>query len=240
MRQLLSTLCDFVFPRLCGVCAERLREGELLLCPLCAGQIEEPRLPLCPICGRENAPTSSPPPCDQCPAGEVFFDYARAASTFAGPAKVVVEKLKYSGRPEYASLMALRISRIYSRDLVLKPPDVIAPVPLFPARQRERGFNQSAAIASCLSRLVGIATAPGILKRIRATPSQTRLSRRQRRENVHGAFAAASPEQIRGRRILLVDDVYTTGSTLNECARALRLAGADGVFCLAFARARLV
>ena len=114
---------------------------------------------------------------------------------------------------------------------------LLVPVPLYPDRERERGFNQAALLAERLGRLWGVAVAANALERTAATPAQTGLSGEERRRNVRGAFAVPRPARVAGRRVLLVDDVLTTGATADACARALRRAGAAEVGVLTVARA---
>jgi ComF family protein len=114
--------------------------------------------------------------------------------------------------------------------------DAVVPVPLHPRRLRQRGFNQSLLLAAWVSRSVERPLWPDALQRIRWTESQITLDRAQRRSNVRGAFRVRRPGQVAGRRVLLVDDVYTTGATANECARVLRRAGAEEVYVVTLAR----
>jgi ComF family protein len=116
------------------------------------------------------------------------------------------------------------------------PVDVIVPVPLHPARLRRRGYNQAALLARELGRRVGLPVEERALQRVRATRSQMRLSAADRRRNVQGAFRCADG-RVRGRRVLLLDDVCTTGATLEACADALRAGGAESVWALTLARA---
>jgi len=120
------------------------------------------------------------------------------------------------------------------------PPPVVIPVPLHASKLRQRGFNQSELIArAALKRGIGAGTLPltvSVLERSRPTESQTGLTRHQRRENVRGAFRVVRPDEIAGRDILLVDDVFTTGTTVSECARVLRRAGANSVWVATVAR----
>jgi ComF family protein len=118
--------------------------------------------------------------------------------------------------------------------------DALVPVPLHPARRRERGYNQAELLAKAMAAETGFPIIAHELRRIRATPSQTKLDRHARAENVKDAFALAKDLSFTGLKILLVDDVYTTGATLNECARMLREAGAASVFALTFCRATLI
>lgn len=233
---LLRAAADFVFPRICCGCAGRVLEPGKLLCGRCAAEIVPLRVPLCPTCGRPDAAAGSPT-CDQCPDSNVFFAAARAATPFGGIAKVLVEKLKYSGCTEYAPVMAERMLAVMSEHFSSIEFDAIVPVPLFAARERERGFNQSRLLAQEIAAARGIRTDSRAVRRIRATRTQTRLSRAERADNIRGAFQAPRPEEVRGRAFLLADDVFTTGATLNECAKVLIEAGAVSVHCLAFARA---
>jgi ComF family protein len=114
--------------------------------------------------------------------------------------------------------------------------DVIVPVPLHAARQRERGFNQASLLADLLSAQTSIPSRP-LLERIRYTTTQTALDRSQRMENLHNAFRLRKKADVRGLRVLLIDDVLTTGSTLSECARVLKRAGANSVYAATAARA---
>jgi ComF family protein len=114
---------------------------------------------------------------------------------------------------------------------------ILVPVPLHARRRRERGFNQAEALASELGRLIGRPVEKRALRRVADIPPQTTMGKDDRRRNVRGAFRVARPERVRGRIVVLVDDVFTTGSTLGECARELRRAGAADVRALTVARA---
>ena len=115
--------------------------------------------------------------------------------------------------------------------------DLILPVPLHPKRLRWRGFNQALLLARQLSRAYGIATDPLVLRRIKETPPQTQLNEEERRRNVRDAFALAPGRSLEGKKILLVDDVYTSGATVNECSRTLKKSGVERVFVVTLARA---
>lgn len=197
------------------------------------------RLPLCPTCGCENAPAGHGSTCSQCPAGDPFFRAARAATAYLGVARKIVEKLKYGLREEYAPFMAARMESAVRAEFAGTPFCAIVPVPLHSVRRRERGFNQSLLLARDLGRRLCLPVADGLLKRTRATESQTRLNRNERADNIRNAFAVRTPEEAHGRMFLIVDDVYTTGATLNECARMLAGAGASGICCISFCRASL-
>jgi ComF family protein len=152
-------------------------------------------------------------------------------------AAVVVERLKYNGCNFYADFLAGMMAPVLKAEFGDPLPDVILPVPLHATRERERGYNQAALLASALGLEFGLpGVRMGALRRVRPTPSQTRLGKRERAENVRGAFAVRADSRLAGLRVPLGDDVYTTGATLNECARTLAEAGAESVDCIAFAR----
>lgn len=192
-----------------------------------------------PFCERTGAPfvhdtglTIHPDALDDPPA----FDRARAAVTFDAVARDLVHKLKYADRLDLAAPLARMMAQAGGD--VLPDADLLLPVPLHPFRLWRRRFNQAALLGRHLSRATGVPQRTDLLKRRRVTSSQTRLGKMERRENVAGAFALCgnAASVLAGRRVLLVDDVYTTGATLDACARVLRRAGVSGVDALTFAR----
>ena len=122
-------------------------------------------------------------------------------------------------------------------DWGLESPDIVLPVPLHPKRLKERGFNQSGLLAKEFSRMQGLPVSFDLLIRKNWTEPQTRLNRKERLENVKGAFSLCDASAVRGRRVLLIDDVFTTGTTLSECAKTLKKAGASEVHVLTVTRA---
>jgi ComF family protein len=194
-------------------------------------------LPVCKTCGCPDARVKNEVKCTNCPPGQVWFASARAVAVFSGVAQTLVAKLKYQHRLEYAPVIA----RAMANDFVRAggTADIIIPVPLHSTRLRERGFNQSAVLARHFAEICPLQVLEKVLIRQRPTPTQTRLKKGERRKNVAGAFVCTDPVLIQGKHVLLIDDVYTTGSTLNECAKVLRDAGAESVECLAYCRAVL-
>ena len=240
LRTFRATLADFVFPRLCPGCGERVFEEGMLICPTCRDSLVALQLPLCPTCGAPDAPFSPEDICDCCPEGEVFFTSARAVTEFAGVAKQLVERVKYNIHPEYAEWMGRRMAEVFKIEhQLVRQFHAIIPVPLHRTRARERGFNQSHLLAQEIAAATGLELMNGVLLRHVFTKTQTRMGRRARAKNIAGAFKVAQSGCIRDKTILLVDDVHTTGATLNECARVLKEAGAECVCCMSFARAVL-
>ena len=197
------------------------------------------------------ADTLAPPTCSACDVrvgrGSVFCVSCAAAVTRAGPSPVVafslyggpiataLRRLKYGDRSDLARPLGHLLRRA-ARDAALHA-DLVVPVPLHPARLAERGYNQAALLAAAAARELGAPLEARALLRTRHTSQQARLPRSGRLSNVAGAFRVRVPARVQGRRIVLVDDVATTGATIAACIAALREGGADTVTALVVARA---
>jgi ComF family protein len=213
------------------------------VCPGCAATVAPVASPLCPACGIVfQSRQGEDHLCGRCLAEPRHFDSARAFGLYQGPLMALVHQLKYRRKSALGVPLGRLLHATYAAHCGCRPPELVVPVPLHARRLRQRGFNQAHQLVRAwpqFSRRTpagGPRLARGLLLRRHATPPQTGLGRRDRRANIKGAFAVADPRPIAGRRILLVDDVMTTGATLDECARVLRAAGAAGVDCLTLAR----
>ncbi len=177
--------------------------------------------------------------CAACAGQKTLLSKSRAAVLYDASAREVVHRYKYHGRRGLARPMGIMLADAYERLLEPAASDVVVPVPLHTRRLRQRGYNQAFLLAREWARHAG-GQAPeqahDALVRIRWTRSQTGLSREERVENTRGAFVVVRPERITGKRVILVDDVYTTGATVEECARVLAKAGAKRVCALTVAR----
>ncbi len=202
------------------------------LCVACSAQLQPVTLPVCYRCGR---PWAGSKPCPQCHDSASALQGLRAAFCFEGPLRQGVHRLKYRRAGALAAPLAELMLPAY--DGLPWTPEVLVPVPLHPARQRQRGYNQAALLARELARQRGIDVDERALRRLRDTPPQMGLGAAERRRNVAGAFAGL-PGALAGRRVLLLDDVCTTGSTLEACAEGARQAGAAAVWGLVLARPR--
>ena len=178
-------------------------------------------------------PLDSEGRCSLCRSGLRAFDAAYSFGSYAGPLRTLVHLFKYHAMRPLAAPLGAYLLRSLPRDQAF---DLLVPVPLHWLRRWKRGFNQSELLGRVVSRSTGIPVC-GALRRVRSTAVQAGLSNTARRRNVSQAFRCHRPEKVRGKRILLVDDVMTTGSTATACARALKRAGAARVVLLTVARA---
>jgi ComF family protein len=203
------------------------------LCAACAGEL--PGNPIrCPRCALPLVVAA--PACGECLRSPPAFAWTRAPFRYVFPLDRLLTRFKYAGDLAAGRLLAELLGDALDDDPRLGDRDgVLVPVPMAPDRLVERGYNQALELARPLAQRLGLPLATAGLARVRATPRQAGLSARARRRNLRGAFVAA-PEMV-GRRVVLVDDVMTTGATLRECARALRRAGAMEVGVVAVARA---
>jgi ComF family protein len=230
---------DFVYPPACLACEEiddGLRHG---LCASCRDALPRIRPPACPRCGEpRRRPATGRSKCGACPRGSFAPDGAVAALRYEGIAKDLVLGLKF-GRDRLLArpLAAAVVERLRAPDVFVRP-DVIVPVPLAFRRRLSRGFNQAADVARLVARDLGVPCRTHLVRR-RATPAQSGLSRSARRRNVRGAFTPWpwAERWLRGRTVLIVDDVLTTGATVDALARALRGARPRSVWIAAAARA---
>lgn len=174
--------------------------------------------------------------CFSCSRESPFFDFARSAVRYEGALGEALRELKYNGAlwlvPDLVTFLYALVRAEYATDTF----DLVTAVPLFPSRYRERGFNQSALLGAGLARRLGIPFRERLLRRIRPTVTQTGLTAPQRAANVSGAFRIGLFSRPAGRRILLVDDVMTTGATVNACAKALKKSGAQSIHVVTVAR----
>ncbi|HEY7229602.1 MAG TPA: ComF family protein [Pseudolabrys sp.] len=227
---------DFALPQLCPSCRELLGHG-VGLCASCWSKLSliEP-----PYCARLGIPFAYDPGPGllsmEAIANPPTYDRARAAVRYDDIARSLVHSLKYGDRLDLAPMMGNWMARAGHE--LLKDADALVPVPLHWRRLWARRFNQSAALASIIATRSGVRVVPSGLRRVRATPQQVGKSKAERAENVQGAFRASAEHgaDITGRRLVLVDDVLTSGATVDACARALRRAGAAHVDVLVFAR----
>lgn len=225
----LNNCLNYVHARIsqpCLLCGARCHGA--LLCPDC--QADLPRLPTtrCPQCA---LPTPTGETCGACLKRPPHFDRCRAVYVYAYPADVLVQRLKYASELALAGFLAEQLEHEVSPHPL---PDLILPMPLHPRRLGERGFNQAVELGRRLSARLGVPMRPDACQRMRDTPAQAGLDLEERRRNLRGAFHCGT--DLKGLRVAVLDDVMTSGASLNELARAVRNAGAIGVEAWVVAR----
>ena len=225
LARLTSTAVDLLFPLHCAGCR---REGNLL-CAVCVDELPRLSPPYCSLCASPGTRS----PCRDCRESPLAVDIIRAPFLMKGAIREAVHSLKYRGvraaAPELGRLLAKFLAGQSAAG------ELLVPVPLHPRRLRSRGYNQSALLARELAKLSGLALEEGLLSRVTDAPPQAgTASRQQRWANVAGGFRCTG--EVRGKKVVLVDDVATTGSTLSAGAAALKAAGAASVWGLVLAR----
>ncbi|MDQ1334347.1 MAG: hypothetical protein QG552_1297 [Thermodesulfobacteriota bacterium] len=241
---LLRQLADIIYPPRCTVCSRFLWKGPLVretrsafFCQDCAADFHCVASPLCPICGQPfPSEVREDHLCEDCLRKRPFYEAAWAPYRYEGAILKAIQRFKYGSKSFLADALGPLLARFAEERLDGAGPVLIMPVPLHPKRLQERGFNQSLLLAKHVSRALHIDLDFLSLRRARYTPPQTSLAKRERQQNVRGAFELKNQGAVKGKTILLVDDVVTTGNTLNECARILRKGGAQTVFGLSLAR----
>jgi len=208
---------------LCGVYC-----GQQQLCTGCLRDLPAHDFPCCPVCAM---PSPQAEMCGACIKHPPCFDATLAAFTYAFPIDALLRTLKYQGQLSIAELAGESLAQsIVGRSF----PDLLVPMPLHPQRLKERGFNQATEIARIVSRRTGIPLASDVVLRVRETEPQASLPLAKRSKNMRGAFACR--QEMSGKHIALVDDVMTSGASLNELAKTLKTVGAGRVECWVAAR----
>jgi ComF family protein len=190
--------------------------------------------PYCPRCSRPFPKGSTSHLCTDCLGERLSYDWGRSAAFYQGVLAEAIQRFKYHGDIVLSGPLSWFWKKVDFEDRSF---DAIVPVPLHKSRLQQRGFNQALLLGKTLGKIHGKKVLPSILQRIRNTIPQVELDHRQRVKNVRGAFAVKNPQEIMDKRLLLVDDVLTTGATVNECARVLKKYGAREVLVLTLARA---
>ena len=223
---------DLIFPPVCIGCHDRIGRDVKLLCEPCLETISRLEEGFCDVCG---SPLDGKD-CEVCWDSRIYFDFSRSVFRFDGAIRQMIHELKYNGLLAPVEWLAEHTANYLAQNSMYKDIDVITAVPLHTVRKRERGFNQSELIARAIARRLGISYCEPI-KRRHYTESQTHLDKAERMHNLKDAFILKPQAKITGKHILLLDDVFTTGSTVNEIARVLHTAQPAQVAVITVARA---
>ena len=228
----------FLYPEVCQICgAGRATAAEGFVCPTCWRQVRFIRPPFCERCGLPyEGDITTAFECANCREVELHFSSARSAVAAGGMVLEAIHRYKYQRALWFENFLADLLIREAAPVLRGQKWDYIAPVPLHPLKLREREFNQAARLGAPLAAATGIPLNEKILHRTAPTATQTLLTRAERAMNMKNAFAVRPDVVLTGKKIILVDDVFTTGATTSECARALRAAGAADVCVWTVAR----
>jgi len=237
-----DAVVSIVFPAACRICERLLtRASRIPICDNCLGSFAPLPEKICVTCGRplEAYPLREGEVllCPACKTGQYEFDRARSYAIYEGALIRAIVLLKFEEMTPLGHWFGERLAELVRRGEEELAADVVVPVPLHRQRQRERGYNQADLIARPLARRLGLPCRPVLLVRTKPRPDKLHLSLEERWSSVRGAFAAKPGSRVDNLRVLLVDDVMTTGATLDACARALRQAGARTVIGLTVARA---
>jgi ComF family protein len=218
----LNYFFDFLLPRLCSSCKSKLSLEEKIVCDDCYSKLKIPNSSF--LEEEYQNKFSHPKLIEDFRAGLIFEEES--------PARKMIHSLKYEKKFGVGIYLGRLVGNVFLDDVKKWEADFIIPVPLFSVKKANRGYNQSEFIAKGISIELGIPANNKLLKRIRHTETQTKLNSLERRANVQDAFKLKRGAKVKGKRIILVDDVITTGSTVSECAKVLKQAGADKVFAL--------
>lgn len=235
LRQGTLSVIDLLYPLHCAHCGERLPAEGGGLCASCLSQIPTHLPPFCATCGRHPS-SSRELQCSACKGKTFPFDRLWFVAPYEGILRDTLHRLKYGGKKPVALSLSLLLIGFAKKYLSSFHFDAILPVPLAPQKERERSFNQSALLAKALAKALSLPYSSGNLLRVRTTRPQVALPRQERLKNVEDAFRVSTPSLYKGKYLLLIDDVVTTGATVCVASKTVRDAGAKSVSVLTLAR----
>jgi ComF family protein len=243
LKSLTHSLLNFIFPPFCASCHQKiLQSGSGLICEACWDSLERWGAQSCQRCGQKLAAVpeaQEPLLCPSCRIPDWACSDIRAIGPFKAPLADAIHLLKYSDRRSVVKKLSHFMEQSLAEVAHYREADLILAVPLHPARKRERGYNQAQLLAQALGKTWNKLCPENIISRARHTQTQTKLNRQQRLENVKDIFTVKKPELVKGKSVILIDDVLTTGATIGSCAGKLLEAGASKVLALTAAAAPL-
>lgn len=228
MFKLIDQLLNILYPKCCPLCHKILADASVLICPECSKKLSPVTGSRCFCCGIPVRDETEY--CKRCGEKKRWFDQGKGIFFYDEQMKRSILRYKYEGRRQYGEFYAKAMYIFAKKDVEKWKPDVLVPIPLYPRKQRMRGFNQAEDLAEKLAVYLNLPVDPEMLKKIKDTKSQKKINKREREKNLKGAFQAL--KTAKGKKILIVDDVYTTGSTMDAAAKCLKEAGALNVYFL--------
>ncbi|MGD0545396.1 MAG: ComF family protein [Candidatus Acidiferrales bacterium] len=241
IRNAVDALAAVLFPAPCRICGQTLVTAcRIPICPNCLASFQPIIDPMCDCCGRpfisRVAGDAIRPLCRLCRLDSFSFARARSYAVYNDALHSAILLLKYEAVTRLGGWFAAKLAEVVAHEAEQFQADVVVPVPLHRDRFRERGYNQSELIARPLARRLKLKTGSYLLMRTKPRPARLVLSRKEHWDSVRGAYATREGVRVDNLRVLLVDDVLTTGATLDSCSRALKRAGAKAVLGLTVAR----
>lgn len=228
-------LLDLAFPRRCPVCDRPVKPSGAYICSGCREKLVYIKEPRCRKCGKQLAKAENEY-CYDCGAKRHIYDKGAALYTY-GSIRLSLYRLKYGGRQEYAVFLGQDMAERLGREILSWRPDALAPVPLHSAREKKRGYNQAALLAAELGKALGVPVLAHFVERTRNTRPQKELEGARRQNNLKKAFKIVQND-VKLNTIVIIDDIYTTGSTIDAVAQACRDAGVKHVYFAALAIGR--
>lgn len=227
VRRILSEGIGFLFPPRCPICDDLMEPGQEI-CIWCRREVQTVTEPVCKRCGKQLGDDRREY-CSDCARKNHTYRQGKAVFVYRGSIRQSMYRFKYSNRREYAAFYAKEAAKRYRTWVEKKKIEVIVPIPMYPGKKRRRGYNQAEVFARALGRELGIPVERGLVKRVKDTVPQKELNDKERRHNLKNAFQLAS-DIVKYRQILLVDDIYTTGSTMDAVAEVLLSGGAERIY----------
>lgn len=236
----LRKILDFVFPQNCICCEGKITQGEHFLCTPCRGDIGFIRQPHCFHCWVPADLSYAYPHeefvCGDCRKNPFQFDQARSLGFYDTVLRTTIHHFKYRKQMGVLAEMDLLLEKYFQENPGFCQGFTVSPIPLHFNKMKERGFDQAFLIARQVARILKLPLEGGLLRRVKATSPQATMTRTERAQNIKGAFEINRPECVLGKNILLVDDVFTTGATVNEAAKILKKKGAGKVYVFTLGR----
>ncbi len=233
-----NTFLNLIYPQKCAICGISLLYDANYICNICINKIKLLSEPLCKKCSKELPPfTKHNGICSSCASSSFYFQYCFSAVRYDELTKIIFHEIKFKKRRNLLNIFHYHLHAKLKSTKQMIDNSIVIPVPLDSKRKKEREFNQSNIIAKKVSSYYHIPYEPNLLFRIKENIPQSILSRKERINNIKGAFIVKKKNKIENKNIILVDDVFTTGSTVNECAKALKEAGANKINVFTLARA---